>query len=509
MTVDPIYAFAYGATPTLTQINALIATASAAGGGIVQLPAGEIEIDLINHPNATGGFGKVGIVMRRGVTLRGAGRNVTTIKLVNAAALGTGSQNRVITNWDMDAEESGGDFDIAIEDLTVDGNAANVGSSTAVCHGIQPWRVNHVRVRNVIVKNCRGNDTSTYETFHICHVRCTDVLFEDCEVLTDDSGQTASGFSSNYGSNIRRVRCYAHDMANGHGFTCAQSDKVQDTDCVSEDNAGYGFNYEGSWDVSRVGNIATGNTTGGMAISTLAGGGRNQGRNNTYRLNGRGVGVVGSFAFTATTGTTGTTVVGPANTFNDRMVGRWLRVGATDADPWVMITGYTSDTTVTVGAAHGGASGESVQVMAGDLREAAIIESNTGGGLEMLDASAALKLISCFRTDFSDCRFDRNGNDCLGVGNGSTSTIARMGPKVTGTVHDNISVSGTIYRNPFPFRVLLVIVGSGVTEIGGKEPDDTTTDSVGANTWCGVVAPGGLFKPTISAATNVRFWPVF
>lgn len=509
MTVHPIYAFAYGATPTLTEINALIATASAAGGGIVQLPAGTISIDLIDHPNATGGFGKVGIVMRRGVTLRGAGRKATTINLVNAAALGSGSQNRVVSNWDQDGETDGGDYDIAIEDVTVDGNAANVGAADTVCHGIQAWRVNHLRVRNVIVKNCRGNDTSTYETFHICQVRCTDVLFEDCEVFTDDAGETASGFSSNYGSNIRRLRCYAHDMANGHGFTCAQSDKVQDTDCVSEDNAGYGFNYEGSWDVSRVGNIASGNTIGGLCVNTAGGGGRNQGRNNSYRSNGRGVGVVGSFSFTAATGTTGTTVVGPANTFTDRMVGRWLRVGATDADPWVMITAFTSDTTVTVSGAHGGASTETVQVMAGDLREAAIIESNTGGGIEMLDASQALKTIACFRTDFSDCRFDRNGNDCLGVGNGSTSTIPKMGPKITASVHDNISVSTTIYRNPFPFRILLGVVGSGSTEIGGKEPDDTTTDSVGANTWCGTVAPGGLFKPTIAAASNVRFWPAF
>lgn len=489
---------------TLYDVNRLISDLSASGGGIVQLPAGAISVDLNDHPNATGGFGKVGIVMRRGVTLRGAGRQQTIIKLVDGAALGTGSQNRVVTNWDMDAEEDGGDYDVAIEDLTIDGNAANVGASGTVCHGIQIWRSRHVRVRNVIVKNCRGNDTSSNETFHICQVRCTDVLFEDCEVFCDDGGDTATGFSSNYGSKVTLRDCYAHDMKNGHGFTAFETDGLLDAGCISKDNGGSGFNCERLWDALMLGCRATGNDASGAHINSQDGGGRVRARGCEWGGNLRGVGVLGTKTFTAASGTTGTTVKAPNGTFNSRHVGRWIEVGANTP---VKITVVTDSETATVSAAHGGSSGNTCYIWAGEYADDAHIHDNTTG-VAILDGTAAQNLRTCYRTDFGGAKFGGNTNDFTDVGNGSTSTIQKASGKIADTLGSNV-VSTSIFRNPFPFPVNLVIVATAATELGGREPDDASTSSTGANSGAWVLPVGGIFKPTMSAAGNVRYWMQF
>lgn len=109
--------------------NAAIAAAVAAGGGTVFVPEGTYITDYIDLDDS--------------VTLQGAGRGATIIKLKDSA---TSHCIRFV----------GTTADVQVLDLTVDGNKANQSSThSCIAHATTP-DISRARVHNVECKNAKG-----------------------------------------------------------------------------------------------------------------------------------------------------------------------------------------------------------------------------------------------------------------------------------------------------------------------------------------------------------------
>lgn len=249
-----------GTTDDRAAIQAAINAAATAGGGIVFLPKGTYRVTLADH--SENADYKQGLVVKNAVTLKGAGIGATVIQLAasQTSASGTVAVD-VIRNNQITA---GGDAGIVIEDLTVDGNAANNASADGQ-GGINFIRARRVKVQRVHVKNCRGTGSSGFqESFGFEFQLGSDAQFIDC-LATRDAGSTASGFSANSAVNVSWTRCLASGMTVAHGFTHNGCRNLVYTSCFSHDNTLYGFNSEVSIDVVYNGCIA-----GGVAPSAAA-----------------------------------------------------------------------------------------------------------------------------------------------------------------------------------------------------------------------------------------------
>lgn len=237
------------------------------------LPAGTISVSL----GAVSGFAGyyAGIVVPSGIRIRGRGRGLTTIKLMDAQTHGIdlGDAVSVVYNKTL----SGGDESITIEDLTVDGNAAN---QTHLHNGITLIRTRGCRLSRVRVKNVRGvGNTPPNETFHFDTQLGTDTTFTDCDAVSDPGVQTASGFSANNATGVHYAGCIARGMKDSMGFTLYQCEEVSYTGCRSYKSGSNGFNAEESRDVTYSschsgGEVATGTTPYPDTAGTSLGDGR-------------------------------------------------------------------------------------------------------------------------------------------------------------------------------------------------------------------------------------------
>lgn len=117
-----------GSTDDTLAINAAITAVNASGGGIVYFPAGTYLV-------ADAG-GSTGISLLSKVTLRGAGVGATTIKTKN-------SSNAHLINI------SDGTSDVAVTDMTLDGNRANQSASV---HCLRVAGVVNLLVQNLEIQ---------------------------------------------------------------------------------------------------------------------------------------------------------------------------------------------------------------------------------------------------------------------------------------------------------------------------------------------------------------------
>lgn len=155
----------------------------------------------------------------------------------------------------------GGDENITVADLTIDGNAANQGS--AQHSGLVFMRTRGCSVRRVRVQNCRGTGSSgVNETFHFETALGTDTFYDQCQAV-GSAGSTASGFSADQATNVTYANCVARGMSVANGFTHNASRGVVHHGCASYLNGGIGFNDEVSFDVTYDGCVA-----GGVAATT-------------------------------------------------------------------------------------------------------------------------------------------------------------------------------------------------------------------------------------------------
>lgn len=258
-----------GSTNDRVAIQAALDAASAAGGGVVFLPEGTYAVNMAGVPGFSGFY--AGLILPSGVILKGAGRGVTTVKLIASETRTAASEGAsIIYNADLDGA---GDHDLGIEDLTIDGNAAN---QSTVHNGITMIRTRHARFTRVTVKNVRGTASSgASETFAYDTQLGMDTTYTDCTALRD-AGSTASGFSANNATGIHYENCVAYGMTNSMGFTHFECEEVQYATCHAYLNAVNGFNSEESRNVTYVGchaggEVATGDDPWPLADGTTLG----------------------------------------------------------------------------------------------------------------------------------------------------------------------------------------------------------------------------------------------
>ncbi len=238
-----------GATDTAA-IQAKLDTARTAGGGVVQLGTGTFYVTLGAHP-VTAGYA-CALTVGSKTTLQGNGRGATLVKLVGSQTRGNdvSGSNAVILNRTL----TGGDVDITVMDLTIDGNAANQTHTHGGLYGLRVDGFTHTRVN---VKNCRGTAGSgTNETFHFDAALSSNARYESCMAVADDGGSTASGFSANSATAVTYIDCHARNMSVANGFTHNACSGVLYVACTSVLNELCGFNSEDSTNVKHVSCLA-------------------------------------------------------------------------------------------------------------------------------------------------------------------------------------------------------------------------------------------------------------
>lgn len=245
-----------GSTDDTTAINSAITAASAAGG-IVFIPAGT--------------FISSQVVMKSNVWLRGAGRNVTTLKLKAAS-----NQSLVVLS-------AATTQDTLLTDLTLEGNATN--QSAGNWHGLNYDNTGQVTLRRntverVYATHCKGDGfhfeagfsgegpqtdlIAYFNDRHGIYVGIPDLFFTNIDV----------GQSGKQGINIATGNVHFTaskswfsgrlDTANGEGFY-STGNRTQITGAEAQDNAGAGFSFLNTTEVTAVGLVADSNGTGSTA----------------------------------------------------------------------------------------------------------------------------------------------------------------------------------------------------------------------------------------------------
>ncbi len=251
----PVYnARSYGAVgdgvaDDTSAINAAIAAAAAAGGGVAHLPTGTYRVTPRPHPQ-DGSYAPC-LVMRHGVILRGAGKEATTVRLADNAALPAGSDciylvlNATINGALASAARDGS---MVVEDLTFDGAAARQTAPTCGVFWINCRDVHHTRVRVRDVYGT-GSNGGLAETFFYEFQLGAEASYSFCEAVATGDGSTASGFSADNATSVTYVGCSAYGMKVSNGFTHNTCAVLRYTDCYAHSNGMYGFNSEGAEDV--------------------------------------------------------------------------------------------------------------------------------------------------------------------------------------------------------------------------------------------------------------------
>lgn len=252
-----------GVTDDRVAIQAALTAANAAGGGVVFLPTGTYIVSVAAHPSNANHF--AGLLIGSNVSLVGAGRDATTIKLKASQTGGSASGNSsVIYNLSLS-----GNANIRISDLTIDGN--NVNQSTAVHNGITLYVCQDCIVERVTSKNCQGLLNSGYqETGQFFSATNSRLTYRDCWAVRT-AGDTAAGFSNNAATYLVYDRCVANGMTKSGGMGAYGSSHVYFTNCASYLNFTDGFHFEQTVDVMLAncvgGGTATSSTSAGFSAS--------------------------------------------------------------------------------------------------------------------------------------------------------------------------------------------------------------------------------------------------
>jgi hypothetical protein len=485
----------------------------------IYVPAGTYQVDVVTHPNGGLSPSKCVLALHSGVHLYGAGADKTVLKLKSAASLSAGSNpplNRFITNWNP-AGTGTYDTDIVISDLTIDGNAANNGTATKCMHGVQLWNVRRSYYRNLVVLNCRGDDTATNETFHLDFVRSQEVGIENCVVATEDGGVTASGISMNFTDDFQVKGCKAYGMDVGQGFTFYSSGNGRTSDCYAGGNGAGGFNEEhctnvtytnciagaenaridsATASVTFTGGAANANDKGFVFLHTHGGGNivleNCISRGNTTR----NVGITGAVAGTAATGTTSSTVVATTSMFFQPMVDNYIQLGT---GAWCKITavsGSGASTTVTTSPAHGGSPADTITVQSGPVTWKSGQISKSAIGVQFTNTTTALKRLDARALNLTGVDIVDNTVDIQDCGNGSSTQLVRASGVIPAAVLDAFT-PGTEFYTGLPFDVPVRIASGGTVSFRGSHPRCSLT-SLGVASVSEVISHGC----SISVATS-------
>jgi hypothetical protein len=218
-------------------------------GGVISLGPGTGYVNPVAHAVDTSQ--KAALWIGGKTRLQGAGMGATVLRLAGNQQAG---DYKLIQNSGL----SGGDTDITIADIELDGNAAN--NPGQLGNGLMLLRVRGVRIERVRARDFYGYDfVPPGETFQFATTLSTDVSFANCEAV-GTAGNTASGFGDNASTNVTYAACLAYGMTFGNGFTSWHSRNVVTSDSHAYLNGAYGFNYEFCTDV-----LLTNSHAGGRA----------------------------------------------------------------------------------------------------------------------------------------------------------------------------------------------------------------------------------------------------
>lgn len=250
-----------GVTDDTTALQNAVNAAYTAGGGTVFMPPGTYIVSPVLR---SGGTTEVaaGIFLRSNVTLMGAGVAATTIKLIsNYTPVGglTGTkQVHIISTWNpYTATLADTQSNIAAQDFTLDGNAANQSFAlpTYFSDGFFIGATRGFWCSRVVAKNVYGlgSGPSTGEAFSFDFNTSVDGHYTDCEAIATTTN-TSTGFSANASTSCEWTGCTARGFTYGQGFTAGTCSLLRYTNCHAYLVAGQiGFNLEGSTYVSYTG----------------------------------------------------------------------------------------------------------------------------------------------------------------------------------------------------------------------------------------------------------------
>lgn len=166
-------------------VNATIDKVSAAGGGVVELPAGQ--------------FKAAGIIMKSNVWLRGQGIGVTTLKIPDATSLTTGSP--LDTSNIIFCRAATGDlFGFKISRMTLDGNRATQTEPNGFDNGL-----------NCICVRGSGNSDNYYaRNFVIEEVEAKEAVFHGIALYGGCRDFTVDRNHAHH-NGYRSIHCHAFD----------------------------------------------------------------------------------------------------------------------------------------------------------------------------------------------------------------------------------------------------------------------------------------------------------
>ncbi len=246
-----------GVTDDRAAIQAALDACHLAGGGIVDLLPG---VYLLNSTVTTSLNGCIScLVTYADVTLRGAGRDATTLRLgANLPDL-----TRGIVNYNNNTGGAG-DTSITLRDFTLDGNNANQSSANAQS-GIFLQYTQGTVIERVRVLNIYGTGSSGASEGFFCTIdTSSDARVIACTCLNTGTN-ASSGFSANYSTNLAYTDCTSSGMTHSMGFTNYGCTHVSHSGCMSYTNALHGFNTEVGVDIEYV------NCHGGISAASQGG----------------------------------------------------------------------------------------------------------------------------------------------------------------------------------------------------------------------------------------------
>lgn len=191
-------------------VNAAINTVSAAGGGVVEIPAGN--------------WWAGGILMKSNVWLRAKGRGVTTLKLPNASHTAT-SVPANTTNIIFAQAAAGDLYNWKITGLSLDGNRTNQTEPNGYDNGL-----------NCICVRGSGDANSYY---------CHSFVIEDIEVksaiwhgiaLYDGVRDFTINRVHGYDNGYRMIHCHSSDGSNGQTTGQKANSRFRVMNCTSHAN---------------------------------------------------------------------------------------------------------------------------------------------------------------------------------------------------------------------------------------------------------------------------------
>lgn len=252
-----------GFTNDQPALQAAYDTARILGGARVHHPAGTYLVSAITT-NGSSGAVIAALCGGANCAFTGDGAGATVIKF----AANQPNHSYVFHNYTV----AGGDSNMLISDLTIDGNADNQGGAVDAQYGCRFVRARGVTIRNCVFLNVFGTTDGSVngpngtagEGFAQQFDNCADCLVGSSAAYAT-SASTSTGFASNDCTNVTRVGCISYGWGHGMGFTDWTSANVQHSGCRAYLCGKHGFNLELSTAATYNGCLS-----GGVATSSGA-----------------------------------------------------------------------------------------------------------------------------------------------------------------------------------------------------------------------------------------------